>query len=261
MANIDDNAYNFIKNNNCASQKDVCLLLFYFAETLRGKEWLSVPELKQLFLESRTATPGNISAVVSKAVDSGYLITNTSEILLCFKLSIKGINFVESLVSSKETRNEDEETRILEDISLSLYKSLDKITDLDERGYIQEALTCLVPSIKAYRAAIIMGWTGTIYHLRKMVEKSGFGLFCSEFEKLSSGKTKKVNNIDDLEYYQEKEFLLVIEKMGLFDKAVKQQLDNCLVLRNACGHPTQVKPQIHRVKSFFEDIIQYVLVR
>ncbi len=81
------------------------------------------------------------------------------------------------------------------------------------------------------------------------------------FDGLSLGKVKKVNTIDDLEYYQEKDFLLVIEKMGIIDKAVRIQLETCLDLRNACGHPTQVRPQIHKVKSFFEDIIQYVLSR
>ena len=53
---------------------------------------------------------------------------------------------------------------------------------------------------------------------------------------------------------------LVLERMGIIaDKAVRQQLENCLNLRNTCAHPTQVLPKIHRLRAFFEDIVEYAL--
>jgi hypothetical protein len=50
------------------------------------------------------------------------------------------------------------------------------------------------------------------------------------------------------------------EKMDIIKgKSVKTQLGHCLDLRNGVGHPNNVKLGIHKVKAFFEDIIQYVL--
>lgn len=154
-----------------------------------------------------------------------------------------------------------EESKLLIEISESLYESLSRIPNADEQGYIQEALACLDDRVKAYRAAVLMGWAGTIYHLRKKVEVIGFARFCQTYEALSLGKPKHISHIDDLEFCKDKDFLLVVERMGILDKAIREQLENCLDLRNACGHPTQVAPKIHRVKAFFEDIIEYALSR
>jgi hypothetical protein len=54
--------------------------------------------------------------------------------------------------------------------------------------------------------------------------------------------------------------LEVCDKMNVIaGKSVKKQLQPWLDFRNGVGHPTNVKPGIHKVKAFFEDIIQYVL--
>jgi hypothetical protein len=252
----------FVKASQVTSFNDIALVLIYFAEQKQGREWFLVADLKDWFLKARISPPVNLSDVVLKATKSQLLIPDKTKIPMRFRLSQKGLDYLEKLLGLVGMLSPKvEETALLKEVSQSLYASLKQITDSDERGYIQEALTCLAPHIKAYRASILMGWAGAIYHLRKQVEKAGFGKFCEVFVGLSLGKTKKVDSIDDLEYYKEKDFLLVIEKMGIIDKAIRTQLENCLDLRNACGHPTQVKPQIHKVKSFFEDIIQYALSR
>jgi hypothetical protein len=47
--------------------------------------------------------------------------------------------------------------------------------------------------------------------------------------------------------------------MGILSRSVKRHLAPLLDLRNACAHPTVVRPEIHWVRAFFESIIQYVL--
>ncbi|MCK4388553.1 MAG: hypothetical protein KAW00_07245 [Dehalococcoidia bacterium] len=252
----------FVKASQVTSLIDIALVITYFVEQKRGKKWFFTTDLGTWFKEALIPPPANLHDVVFKATKSQFLIPDKTSKRMRYRLSQKGINRVEKQLEQVGLlATQGEETALLREVSQSLYASLKQIPDLDERGYIQEALTCLDPRLKAYRASILMGWAGAVYHLRKQVERAGFDKFCQVFVGLSLGKVKKINTIDDLEYYQEKDFLLVIEKMGIIDKAIRTQLETCLDLRNACGHPTQVRPQIHKVKSFFEDIIQYALSR
>jgi hypothetical protein len=252
----------FLKASQVTSLTDIALVIIYFVEQKRGKKWFFIADLKNWFMEALIPLPANLHDVVSRAAKSQFLIPDKTSKRMRYRLSQKGISRVEKQLEQVGLlATQGEETALLREVSQSLYASLKQIPDLDERGYIQEALTCLDPRLKAYRASILMGWAGAVYHLRKQVERAGFDKFCQVFVGLSLGKVKKINTIDDLEYYQEKDFLLVIEKMGIIDKAIRTQLETCLDLRNACGHPTQVRPQIHKVKSFFEDIIQYALSR
>ena len=255
------NLSEFVKLSNVISFSNIALVIAYYNEKHNRKDWFLTSELRESFVEARIQPPVNLNDVILKAQKKGYLLVNKTKVLFRYKLSQSGVDFVEAQleIAGLLSSQTNEENRLLKGISESLHNNLSSINNSDERGYIQEALTCLDPHIKAYRASILMGWSGTIYHLRKKVEAVGFDKFCQTYESLSLGKVKKISTIDDLEYYQEKDFLLVIEKLGIIDKAVRQQLEHCLDLRNACRHPTQVSPQVHKVKSFFEDIIQYVL--
>lgn len=262
LEDYDGSVCEFVKASQVTSPTDIALVITYFVERKRGKQWFFTADLGTWFVKALIPPPANLHDVVSRLTKSDFLILDKTKNRMRYRLSQKGIDRVEKQLEQVGLlAKQGEESALLKEVSQSLYESLTQISDLDERGYIQEALTCLDPRLKAYRASILMGWAGAVYHLRKQVERVGFDRFCQVFERLSLGKVKKVNTIDDLEYYQEKDFLLVIEKMGIIDKAIRIQLESCLDLRNACGHPTQVSPQIHRVKSFFEDIIQYALSR
>lgn len=262
LEDYDGSLCEFVRASQVTSSSDIALGIIYFVERKRGTEWFFTADLGNWFMEALVSPPVNLHDVVSKASLSRFLISDKTSVPMRYRLSQKGIDRVEKQLEQVGLlAKQGEETTLLRELSQSLNESLKQIPDLDERGYIQEALTCLDPRLKAYRASILMGWAGAVYHLRKQVGRVGFDKFCQMFERLSLGKVKKVNTIDDLEYYQEKDFLLVIEKMGIIDKAVRIQLETCLDLRNACGHPTQVSPQIHKVKAFFEDIIQYALSR
>ncbi|MNY26434.1 hypothetical protein D3C86_1602840 [compost metagenome] len=45
-------------------------------------------------------------------------------------------------------------------------------------------------------------------------------------------------NIDGLTKMKEYDFLQVIEGISLIGKNTKNELENCLKLRNSCGHPS-----------------------
>ena len=256
------NLNDFVRILDLTSPTENLLAITYFYEHNKEKAWLSVAELEEGYTAARIPLPINLYDMVRKCASRGLLISNKKSKPYQYQLSQQGIDLIEKRREAIDQGEKiGEEDRLLNEISESLRESLLRIPDLDERGYIQEALACLDNRVKAYRAAVLMSWAGTIYHLRKKAEQLGFDRFSQEYATLSLGKPRDVKSIDDLEFYSDNDFLLVIERMGIVDKAVRIQLKNCLDLRNACGHPTQVMPKIHRVKAFFEDIIEYVFSR
>lgn len=180
----------FVKTSQVTSLIDIALVIAYFVERKRGKEWFFTVDLRTWFMEALIPPPTNLHDVVSKATKSQFLIPDKTSDRMRYRLSQKGIDRVEKQleqVGLLATRGE--EAALLREVSQSLYASLKQIPDLDERGYIQEALTCLDPRLKAYRASILMGWAGAVYHLRKQVERAGFDKFCQVFVGLSPSKT------------------------------------------------------------------------
>jgi hypothetical protein len=155
-----------------------------------------------------------------------------------------------------------ERTELIKEMTESLHAVIQTITDQHEREYIEEAISCLSPVNNAPRAAVIMGWTGTVCSLRRKINQQGTAGYTAATSHLQTmnPKAKSVNNINDLEDVKDIDLLNVCEKMNILKgKSVKTQLVQWLNFRNGLGHPTQVKPSINKVKAFFEDIIQYVL--
>jgi len=71
-------------------------------------------------------------------------------------------------------------------------------------------------------------------------------------------KFQKVNKIEQFGRLQEGDFLLILEDIGMLHKNVKQQLEDRLKLRNACGHPNPLKIGEHTVGSHIEILMNNV---
>jgi hypothetical protein len=154
-----------------------------------------------------------------------------------------------------------ERAELLKEIAEALHDMIQKIPNQAEREYIEEAVSCLSPVNNAPRAAVVMGWTGTVYNLRRKIDEqgaAGYATFTAHLQKINPKKS--ATHFNDLEDVKDKDLLDICEKMNILKgKSVKDQLDQWLTFRNGVGHPTNVKPGIYKVKAFFEDIIQYVL--
>jgi hypothetical protein len=58
---------------------------------------------------------------------------------------------------------------------------------------------------------------------------------------------KAAQTVDDLALMKEYEFLQILPTISVIGKNVKQELEQCLKLRNACGHPNSLSIGEHRV--------------
>jgi hypothetical protein len=68
-------------------------------------------------------------------------------------------------------------------------------------------------------------------------------------------KARTVNKVDDFAYLKDSTVLLVAKEVGEFDKNQKDILEECLNLRNKCGHPGKYAPRPFKVASFIEDLV------
>ena len=71
-------------------------------------------------------------------------------------------------------------------------------------------------------------------------------------------KAKPIKKVDDLVLVKESVLLLSLQELGLVDKNQRSVLEDCLNLRNKCGHPGKYKVGEKKVSSFIEDLVGIV---
>jgi hypothetical protein len=126
------------------------------------------------------------------------------------------------------------------------------ITDAKIKMFVTETIGAL--EFKLYRAAVVLSWVGAVSVLYEVVLTSYLALFNAEalhrFPKWKSATT-----IDDLSRMKEYDFLQVINSISIIGKNTKEELEQCLKLRNTCGHPNTHVVGEHRVTSHVETLI------
>jgi hypothetical protein len=230
------------------SHADKVLAIGYYLEMCRGMDPFAVADIREGYLAAKLSPSSNISAELRIDAERNLVISLGHG---RYTLTQNGMEYIKA-----EIPVEEEAEKIQQEISAKLCADVLKIVDKGEREYIEEAVRCL--RVEAYRGAVLMGWAATMSNIHRKIEEAGLGQFnkkCKEFIK----KPRPVRQRSDLQYYRDTDILLAAERMGLFDRNVRAALERHLDLRNDCGHPGQVNPQIHVVNAFFEEIIQYVL--
>lgn len=137
----------------------------------------------------------------------------------------------------------------------SLRKHLSKIGDKETREFIEEAISCL--DAQLLRAAVVLSWVGAVSVLQGAVLAKHIAAFNADAI-TRDPKWKAAKNADDLSRMKEATFLVVLESISMIGKNVRQQLEGCLTLRNACGHPNSLKLGETKVAAHVETLMQNV---
>lgn len=125
------------------------------------------------------------------------------------------------------------------------------------RKYLEEAVDCY--EVGAYRGAVLMVWSATIEHIYSVIEEHRDGLKAiqsanvSRFERSNTYKVMRKKN--DLLYLTDKNFFLLCEDAGVFNKNARKLLNEALDTRNRCGHPTGFEVGREEVVIFIERLI------
>ena len=98
---------------------------------------------------------------------------------------------------------------------------------------------------------MVLSWVGAMALLHDRVVAKHLVGFNAEAAKRING-WKHAKNTDDLGNVKEATFLEVATAISLISKNVKQELETCLRLRNACGHPNTLKIGPNKVAAHLE---------
>jgi hypothetical protein len=143
--------------------------------------------------------------------------------------------------------------------SQSLRGHANSIADQLTKSFVMEAITCF--EAHQYRAAVVFSWAGAIALLHRHVFSKTLADFNTEAKRRDS-KWRAAKQQDDIGRMKDHDFLDVCEAIGVLGKNVKQILQNeCLVLRNACGHPNSVSIAENSVAAHIEKLIKNVFSR
>jgi hypothetical protein len=133
---------------------------------------------------------------------------------------------------------------------LSLLRAeVSKIQDDKIKAFVAEAISALEHQL--YRAAVVFSWVGAVALLYEHVLQNCLTPFNQEATRRDS-KWKAAKTTDDLALMTEFAFLQILSNISVIGKNVKQELEQCLQLRNACGHPNSLSFGEHRVASHLE---------
>ncbi len=126
------------------------------------------------------------------------------------------------------------------------------------KDFVDEAIGCY--SNSNYRAAVVLSWVGAISLLYDHIIQNHLVQFNAEASRVNA-KWKNANTFDDLTSMKEHSFLQIIAGTGIIGKNVKQELEQCLQLRNSCGHPNSLVIGELRAAAHIETLILNVYTK
>lgn len=134
-----------------------------------------------------------------------------------------------------------------------LSKKVSQLTNEDEKNYLLEAIQCFDSG--ALRAGIVITWIAAMRNLQnKLLKHHSLHSINTAVEK-HVREPKRVRSITDFAYILEGVQLKAACDLGQLEKNEKIVLENCLDLRNNCGHPGQYKPEEFKALAFLEDLL------
>lgn len=131
----------------------------------------------------------------------------------------------------------------------SLRVLLPKLKNENAREFLTEAIVCAEQSL--FRAAVVLSWAGAMALLHDYAVSKHLVNINAEALKRNP-KWKPAKTTDDLGKMNEASFLEIAATVSMFGKNVKNELDTCLKLRNACGHPNSLKIGPNKVAAHLE---------
>lgn len=198
----------------------------------------TVAEIRDIATQAglRKATSWNISDQLSKA--TGLAIRTTGG----WELTGPGRRYVTQLAGPVIIAPAVKVAPILR-------THLSAITNSDTRAFTEEAIRCY--EAKLFRAAVVLSWVGAVSLLYDHVIAKHLMEFNAEARKRDP-KWRDAKSKDDLSRVKEHDFLQMLHAISVIGKNVKEELEGCLKLRNACGHPSSLNVGEHRVSAHIE---------
>lgn len=229
-----DSFQTLLVNPKVSRLDKLLLILFWDSESEKP-----ISKIKEIGSENglRECLKWNISDTLSKGKGKASLIKGN------WVLTVPGKAYL-----AKQNYLEEKKSIVKNDVA-DLRNHLISISNPQTRSFIEEAINCLETGQK--RAAVVLSWVGATAVLYDEVVKKHLSAFNSEALKRDA-KWKNATTSDDLGKMKEFDFLNILESISVIGKNVKQELQQCLQLRNGCGHPNTLAIGIRKVSAHIE---------
>ena len=235
-----------------SSVREICLAAMYFHERFEEGESITVEALRALLKRARISRADKLNLADTLSKSAPYVNAVGKD----------GNRFVWSLTGTglehvRETLGLPAHDIEIENDVSSLKQLVSAIGDAEVFDYINEALKCL--QVNALRATVVFLWSGAVKKLRDSAFACGAANVTNAVAKFDQ-KAKPIHKLEDIVLIKESVLLLVAQELGLVDKNQRSVLEDCLNLRNKCGHPGKYKAGQKKVSSFIEDLVGIVFV-
>lgn len=232
------------------SNRDICLAALYYHQRYEGVAEATVDGLRALLKRARVPRAATMNVAQVLSVSAPYVHSP----------GMQGKKFLWAITASGQDRVRQllnlpaSDPEVENDVS-ALEALINTVGDADVADYLHEAVKCL--RVDALRATVVFTWSAAIKSIREDVFGCGAAAADAAIKK-HDPKAKNITKADDLVLVKEAVLLLAAQDLGLFDKNEKGTLEECLNLRNKCGHPGKYKPGPKKVSSFIEDVVGIV---
>lgn len=231
--------------------RENALACLFYVHKKDGVESVTVEDLRSKLKSGRVknAAKSNLADVLAKSAPLVHCVGNAGNRML-WALTQSGEKFVRELLEIPA-----EPFEVQNQVS-SLEALLKQVSDHEVTSYVTEAITCL--KVDARRATVVFLWVGAARIIQKAMLAHSLKDINAALTK-HYPKAKQIRRIEDFCYINEATQLLAAEELGIYDKNQRSVLEDCLNLRNKCGHPGKYVPGVAKVQGFIEDLMQIVL--
>jgi len=229
------------------SLKIICLAAMYFNQRYQEADSLTIEGLRALLKRAKIPKAGQLNLAATLAQSAPYVdAVGKDGNRFHWALTTTGESYVREQLELPAS-----DIEIENDVS-SLEALISTVADKDVSDYLNEAVKCL--QVNARRASVVFLWSGAVKKIRDDIFACGIGNVNIALTKYDA-KAKQIKWVDDLVLVKESILLLMSQELGLFDKNQRSVLEDCLNLRNKCGHPGKYSVGPKKVSSFIEDLV------
>ena len=145
-------------------------------------------------------------------------------------------------------------------VSERLRGLLDKLTDPNQRIFLEETLKCLAAD--ANRAAIVMGWNLAFDHIRRWIFRRQLTAFNSKLTARLEKKSKFFDPVVDYQDFPNSEWIVldICEKAGIIGGHERDVLQEGLKKRNRYAHPSPAVATPAIAAGHIEDLLEHVVL-
>lgn len=223
----------------------------WYLHTQRQKSYFQPADIKACYNSLHLVPPQSFGGYFKNLVRSKELLKNTSGYCLSARAR-------DPLDSAYTPANHNVQVKQL------LLDLPDKVQDLVERTYLEEAIICYKNG--AFRAAVVMTWNLAYDHLCNRIIKNSLAAFNARWRISYPGHHKhgarEISSIDDFNgELKESEVVAICRDAKIITKDVYRILEEKLGRRNSAAHPSSVIIGQLQVDAFIDDLVNNVVIK